>query len=89
MSKKYLQDFFNNVSEERTYQINKWGDEFDKKNAPNDWVAYIAKYLGQTVTLPWNKETFKIQLIKVATLCAAAYEWCEKTNGDMPKRHYD
>lgn len=85
----YLKDFYDKVVEERLYQINRWGNDFDSKNTPNDWVAYIAKYLGQVVTMPWNKETFKKQLVKVATLCAAAYEWCERTDGDMPKRHYD
>ena len=87
--RNYISEFYDKVSEERNYQINKWGDEFDSKNTPNDWVAYIAKYVGQVVTLPWNKEVFKTQLVKVATLCAAAYEWCERTDGEMPKRHYD
>jgi hypothetical protein len=81
--------FFDLIKSERNYQIKKWGDEFDKKNTPNDWISYIVQYTGKAVTLPWNANDFKIALVKVATLCMAAYEWCEKTNGSMPKRHYD
>ena len=83
--KKALED----IATERQYQQQKWGDKFDEKNTANDWVAYIAKYVGQTVTLPWNATTFRTQLVKVATLCVAAIEWCDRTNGNMPKRHYD
>lgn len=85
----YLKDFYNKVVEERVYQINKCGNDFDSKNTPNDWVAYTTQYLGLAVTMPWNKETFKKYLVKTAALCAAAYEWCERTDGNMPKRHYD
>jgi len=82
-------EFVNTMAVERIYQNSKWGDEFDSKNTPNDWVAYIARYLGRAVMMPWDKNTFKNALIKTATLCAAAYEWCERTDGKMPKRHYD
>lgn len=67
----------------------KWGTDFDSKNTPNDWVAYIAKYLGQAVTMPWDAGKFKAQLVKVANLAATAYENCDKVEGSMPKRHYD
>ena len=85
----YFFEFINKVKAERDYQLKKWGDEFDRKNTPNDWIAYIVSYTGKAVTLPWNKETFKTMLVKVAALCAAAYEWCDRTDGNMPKRHYD
>jgi len=77
------------VLAERQYQEDKWGDKFDKKNTPNDWVCYIAKYLGQAVTLPWDAATFRKMLVKTAALCFAAIQWCDKTKGKMPKRHYD
>jgi uncharacterized protein YcbX len=85
----HFESFVEEMDKERQYQVKKWGDEFDRKNTPNDWVAYIGKYLGQTVTLPWNPEEFKKQLVKVATLAEAAYAWCERVDGNMPKRHYD
>jgi hypothetical protein len=84
--KEYLDLFHDKMVEERLYQVDKWGDKIDKNNTANDWVAFIAQYLGKAVTLPWNKDTFQTMLVKVATLCAAAYEWSER---GMAKRHYD
>lgn len=84
-----MHKIFDEIRDEREYQKKKWGDEFDSKNTPNDWVAYIAKHVGQAVTMPWSEVDFRTQLIKVATLCVAAIEWCDKTGGNMPKRHYD
>lgn len=74
---------------ERKYQQAKWGNKFDKLNTPNDWVCYIVQYLGKAVTLPWDAPTFRKMLVKVATLCFAAIEWHDRTDGEMPKRHYD
>jgi hypothetical protein len=91
MKEKFSTEFLNALTEvesEKLYQA-KWGDDFDSKNTPNDWVSYIVKYLGQSVTLPWDAKQFRTQLIKTATLCLSAVEWCDKTNGNMAKRHYD
>lgn len=77
------------VYTERHYQETKWGSKFDKKNTANDWVYYIACYLGKAVTLPWDHVTFRKMLVKTAALCFAAIEWCDRTKGKMPKRHYD
>lgn len=82
-------EFTKRMTAEREYQTAKWGDEFDKKNTPNDWVAYIVSHLGLAVTMPWDAELFGKALVKVATLCAAAHEWLWRTEGNMPKRHYD
>lgn len=78
------EQIFNLIGAERDYQTHKWGTAFDTKNTPNDWVAYISKYLGQTVTLPFNKATFQTQLLKVAALAVAALE-----QQDYAPRHYD
>lgn len=75
---------FNQIDDERAYQETKWGNGFDAKNTPNDWVAYISKYLGQTVTMPFNEDTFRKQLLKVATLAVAALE-----QENYAPRHYD
>jgi uncharacterized protein YcbX len=77
------------VYKEREYQMEKWGTKFDKKNTPNDWVCYIAQYLGRAVTMPWSAATFRVGMVKVAALAFAAIEWCDRTGGKMPKRHYD
>jgi hypothetical protein len=78
------QQIFVDINGEREYQNNRWGNDFDSKNTPNDWVAYISKYLGQAVTMPFNEDTFRTQLLKVATLAVAALEQ-EK----YAPRHYD
>lgn len=77
-------DIFANIEQERSYQNQKWGTSFDNKNTPNDWVAYISKYLGQSVTMPFNDEVFRTQLLKVATLAVAALE-----QTTYAPRHYD
>lgn len=77
------------IREERAYQRGRWGDEHDAKSTPNDWLAYIVYYAGKAVTLPWSPITFRKSLVKVAALCCAAIEWCDRTDGHMAKRHYD
>jgi hypothetical protein len=84
-TRKVLEEIFT----ERQYQETKWGDSFDSKNTANDWVAYIVKYAGQSVTLPWNSDQFRTQLLKVAAICVAAVERIDRNNGVLPKRHYD
>ena len=78
------QEVFNAIETERDYQNRKWGNDFDSKNTPNDWVAYISKYLGQAVTMPFNAETFRTQILKVATLATAVLE-----QDSFAPRHYD
>lgn len=69
---------------ERRYQDGLWGKDFDDKNTPNDWVAYIAHYLGKAVLFPFNKDKFRNALIKVAALAVAILE-----REDYASRHYD
>lgn len=77
-------EIFGLIEGEREYQNNKWGTEFDAKNTANDWVAYMTKYLGQSVTMPMDEERFRQQLLKVATLAVAALE-----QEQFAPRHYD
>lgn len=86
---QYFATAMKDIQEERQYQQNRWGDDFDKLNTPNDWIAYIVSYTGKAVTMPWNWTSFRTQLVKVACLCCAAIEWCDRVDGNMPKRHYD
>lgn len=86
---RYRTIIFSEIDKEREYQNTKWGDEFDKKNTPNDWLAYVGSYIGRAFTFPFNPDAFRAGLIKVAAICVAAVEACDKANGDMPKRHYD
>jgi hypothetical protein len=76
-------DVFRLIDEERQYQ-SKWPAEFDDANTPNDWVAYIAMHLGKAVTMPWNRETFRKSMVKVAALAVCALE-----REHYAPRHYD
>lgn len=81
-------NIFDAIHREREYQDFKWGHKFDDKNTANDWLAYIAGYLGKALTRPWDRGTFFTGLVKVAALCVAALETLDRNNG-FPKRHYD
>lgn len=77
-------EIFAAVDKERAYQDEKWGPSFDDKNTANDWVAYLAIYVGKAVTMPWNRVAFHASVLKVMTLCCAILE-----RDDYPPRHYD
>lgn len=77
-------DILDSIGAEREYQNEKWGNSFDSKNTPNDWVAYISKYLGQSVTMPFDDGRFREQILKVASLAVAALE-----QDSYAPRHYD
>jgi hypothetical protein len=77
------------VRAEREYQNQRWGEEFDNKNTPNDWLAFIGAYIGRAFTFPFDAIAFKKGLVKVAAVCFAAIEACDRAGGNMPKRHYD
>jgi len=77
-------EIYKAIDAERTYQDKKWGAEFDHLNNANDWVAYIAIYLGKAVTFPWNKEAFRTAILKVAALAVAILE-----RDSYAPRHYD
>lgn len=72
------------ITEEREYQEEKWGDKFDRLNTPNDWVAYLTKYVGNAVTLPWDINAFRKAVLKVAAICVAILE-----REQYAPRHYD
>lgn len=78
------QEIFQEVEFERAYQDKKWGAEFDRLNTPNDWVAYLAAYVGKAVTLPWDRAEFRKRVLQVATICFAILE-----RDDYSPRHYD
>lgn len=72
------------IDAERAYQNQRWPREFDDAHTPNDWVSYIARYLGAAVTLPWNRDIFRKAMVKVAALAVAVLE-----REDYAPRHYD
>ncbi len=75
---------FDAIVLERQHQDEKWGREFDDKNTPNDWVAYLTLYVGKAVTMPWDRAHFRNAVLKVAAICFAILE-----REDYAPRHYD
>ena len=82
------QEIFNKIDEERTYQENKWGVEFDDQNTINDWVTYINQYASHAARMNVGVDHVEENLIKVAALAVAALEAIDR-NGGLPNRHYD
>jgi len=76
------------ISEERKYQDDRWGEAFDDKNTLNDWVAYIAMYSSDAARIDSTPYLQRKHLLKAATLCVAAIEAYDR-NKCFPARHYD
>lgn len=85
------------VGHERERQDDMWGDEFDRLNTANDWVAFITRYLarasGDSRRSPGRRTTegrfeFDTAMVQVAALAVAAIE-ASKRNGGPAPRHYD
>ena len=66
----------------------RWGTDFDDNNTSNDWVAYVAKYAGQAVTLPFSRAVFEENMKKIAGIAVSAIEASRRNGGPAP-RHYD
>ena len=72
-------DIFDEITAERKHQDKKWGGPtHDDHHTSHDWVAYITRHLGRTVTWPLDKEAFRYQMVRVAALAVAAIEWVDR-----------
>ena len=74
--------------------LEKWGADFDNKNTPNDWAAYVCRYVGEAIkmnrqTKRFDAERFKSNMEKAAGLAIAALLAFRRLDGRLPKRHYD
>jgi len=83
-----MEKIFEEIKNEREYQDEKWGTEFDDKNTLNDWVSYIVTYAGRATEYDRTAEEQRKYMIKVAALAVAALETFDRNNGFAP-RHYD
>ncbi|MFW6311016.1 MAG: hypothetical protein ACOC1K_02150 [Nanoarchaeota archaeon] len=83
-------EIFDLVLQEREYQKNKWGKEFDTEHTINDWATFINRYVSKAASDHGDEiEETKESLIKVAALAFAALESIKENNNTLPKRHYD
>jgi hypothetical protein len=76
-----MKKIFDQIIEERLYQINKWGTDKDLQvSTPMDWVGYITHHATRWFTggfRPYDRKTleaFRTEMIKVAATAAAAVE---------------
>lgn len=84
---------FDEIDTERTRQDEGWGQEFDDKNNPNDWVTFVTRYLSRaaddTVTQPKMVEKFyRLNMLKAAAIVVAAIEAFDRNQGTVA-RHYE
>lgn len=69
------------IYEERNRQLAMGRDRDDAHNTANDFVAYIADYVGRAVVMYRNEREgygfpkFREMMVKVAALALAAIEW--------------
>lgn len=86
------EQILNEINLERQRQNGLWGDDFDDKNTPNDWVAYITNYVSVGAydghEEHYTLGNFRRCLVKAATICVAAIEAIDR-NGKCADRHYD
>jgi len=84
------------IQDEFRYSREKYGDDFDRQNTMNDWVAYITQYAGRACTYfsdPDVKTTadarakFRVMMQKVANLAICAM--IAEESGWLPGRFYD
>jgi hypothetical protein len=74
------------ISVERERQDKIWGGpEYDDRNSPTDWIAFLTKHVGLAVHWPWNVTTFRHQMVVVAAIAVAAIEWADR-DGDNHER---
>ena len=71
---------FAEVDMERVRQDGLWGIAFDDSNTAFDWVAYITKFAGKSLTRPFSWTGFRECMIKVAALAVAAIEACDRAS---------
>jgi hypothetical protein len=80
------------VHAERVRQETLWGGDFDAKNTPNDWAAFIIAYVGKATYVGRESEyqpaKFRENMLKVAALAQAAVLQID-LHGKCADRHYD
>ena len=75
----YQEKIIEEILAEREYQDYKWGgNDHDDAHSSHDWVAYLSKHLGKSVTHPWDGKKFREQMTKIAALAVAAAEWYDR-----------
>lgn len=64
-----------------------WGEEFDRKNNLDNWIAYVVKYLGKAAAMGATIEEQETNLRKAAGILISAIDMMRR-EGFQP-RHYE
>lgn len=72
------QQIFSEVEAERQHQEQKWGNDFDDRNTPYNWSAYIGRYATRNLIGEVDPAKFRADMVKVAALAVAAIEAYER-----------
>ncbi len=92
-NKLFRSAIFDEIEVERKRQDGMWGNEFDDKNTPNDWVTFITRYVSKAAE--WNKvlpedtnHPYRTEMLKAAAICVAALEAYDRAQ-ETVRRHYE
>lgn len=70
------QEIFDMIEEERRYQDEKWGDEYDDGEwAINDWIEFIRRQIKQAHADTGNTPAAMCHIRKIAALAVACMEY--------------
>jgi len=83
------QRIFEAMNDERNYQDERWGSEFDDKNTINDWAAYVNNYMSNATIIGATHEEQKTAFLKAGTLLLAVLERYYDEELTLAPRHYD
>ena len=81
---KIRESVIRDVEAERDLQDRMWGGpHHDDHHSQHDWIAYLAKHLGEAVHWPWTPERFRKQMVCVAALAVAAIDWVDRATATV------
>ncbi|MFA5490067.1 MAG: hypothetical protein WC284_12745 [Candidimonas sp.] len=72
-------EIFQLIERERNRQSELFGSEWDANNRPNDWIAKVVHYIGETIqkSSPMDRDEFEKSFIKAAAVIVAALEYSD------------
>lgn len=81
---------FDEIDAERRRHDKLWGQEFEDKHTPSDWLTFImypaAKAVAHTITT--DEKSYRKGILKAAVMCVAALEAYDRAQGTVA-RHYE
>lgn len=75
------------IEREHRRATEQWGEAFDDRNTPNDWLAYITAYASRLGNLKHDPADYIKSLIKIGGLVVSAVRAYDRVG--LVERHYD